>query len=84
MATAFRDGDFKAGIKKKLLEDSFVPPSRLVGVTGDVAATPVDIYQATSEMVVKVILSGKKTEGVDIIITSDNLSIKGQTKVEKK
>jgi HSP20 family molecular chaperone IbpA len=56
----------------------------LVGVIGVVVATPVDIYKTASEVVVKVIIFGKKQEDVDITITSDNLSIKGQTKVEKK
>ncbi len=69
---------------EKLLEDSFVTPSRILGTLGSGVATPIDVYQTTNEVVVKAALPGKKPEEVDITITGDILTIKGETKAEEK
>ena len=68
----------------KLFEDRFVRPSRFLTTTGDVAASALDLYQTPNEMVVQTALSGVKPEDVDIDITGDTLTIKGETKSEQE
>ena len=68
----------------KLFEDSFVTPSRISGIPGSYMATPVDMYQTASDVVVKATLPGIKPEEVDITITGDTLTIKGETKAEEE
>ena len=68
----------------KLFEESFVRPSRLVSLTGEVSAVPIDMYQTANEVVVKTALPGVKPEEVDITISGDTLSIKDETKVEEQ
>lgn len=68
----------------KLLEDSFVTPSRLIGTFGLNVATPIDIYQTANEVVAKAALPGVKPEEVDITVTGDTLNIRGETKAEEK
>lgn len=66
----------------KLFEDSFVSPVRLFEDT--TPGAPVDMYETENEVVVKIPMPGVKTEDVDITITGDTLSIKGETKKEKE
>ena len=68
----------------RLFEDSFVRPSRLLTTVGEVAAPALDVYQTPNEMVVQTALSGVKPEDVDIDITGDTLTIKGETKSEQE
>jgi len=67
----------------RLLEDSFVTPFRLTGATDNGLTAPIDIYHTDNDLVVKVALPGVKPEDVDITITGDTLSIKGETKAEE-
>ena len=69
---------------EKLLEDSFVTPSCILGTLGSGVATPIDMYQTANEVTVNAALPGMKPEEVDIIITGDTLAIKGETKAEEK
>ena len=69
---------------EKLFEDSFVTPSRISGIPGAHMATPINMYQTASDVVVKAALPGLKPEEVDITITGDTLSIKGETKAEEE
>ncbi|MBA7696158.1 Spore protein SP21 [subsurface metagenome] len=68
----------------KLFEDSFVTPSRLLSTFGPGIATPIDMYHTANDVVVKATLPGVKPEEVDITITGDNLTIKGETKAEEE
>ena len=68
----------------RLFEDSFVPPSRILSTFGPGRGIPVDMYQAANDMVVKTALPGVKPEEIDITITGDNLTIKGETKTEEE
>jgi HSP20 family protein len=68
----------------KLFEDSFVTPSRLLNTFGPGVTTPIDMYHTANEVVVKAALPGVKPEEVDITITGDTLSIKGETKSEEE
>lgn len=67
----------------RLFEDSFVRPS-LPLVFGEAMGAPVDMYQTDKEVVVKASLPGVKPEEVDISITGDVLTIKGEHKEEEE
>ena len=67
----------------RLFEDSFVRPSRLW--TGlEAGELPVDMYQTADEVIIKASLPGIKPEEVDITITGDAVTIKGETKAEEE
>ncbi len=68
----------------RLFEESFVRPragwpARLIPGT-----LAVDMYETDEEVVVKTSLAGVNPEDVDITITGDTLTIKGETKVEEE
>jgi HSP20 family protein len=64
----------------KLLEDSFVAPYRFSIVPSAGLAVPINMYQTDREVVVKAALPGIKPEEIDVSITGDTLTIKGETK----
>jgi HSP20 family protein len=66
----------------RLFEDSFVRPSRALAALGEAAAPVLDVYQTPNEVVVKAALPGLKPQDVNIDITGDTLTIKGETKAE--
>jgi HSP20 family protein len=68
----------------RLFEDSFVRPSRALETIGELAAPALDVYQTPSEVVVKAALPGVKPEDVNIDITGDTLTVKGQSKAEQE
>jgi HSP20 family protein len=67
----------------RLFEDSFVRSSRFWADSegGDVL---LDVYQTPNDVVVKASLPGIKPEEVNISITGDVLTIKGEHKEEKE
>jgi HSP20 family protein len=67
----------------RLFEDSFVRPSRLLPELGE-REPDLDIYQTDEDVVVKAALPGVKPEEVDISITGDVLTIKGEHKEEEE
>jgi HSP20 family protein len=68
----------------RLFEDSFVRPSSALETLGEAAAPALDVYQTPGEVVVKAALPGIKPEDVNIDITGDTLTIKGQSKAEQE
>ena len=68
----------------RLFEDSFVRPSRTLEALSEVAAPALDIYQTPSEVVVKAALPGVKPEDVNIDITGETLTVKGERKAEQE
>lgn len=68
----------------RLFDDSYVRPARSWLGFDTEGAIPVDISQNANEVVVKASLPGFKPEEVDIQITGDTLSIKGEHKEEKE
>jgi HSP20 family protein len=62
---------------ERLFDDSFVHPARWISLEGE-RTIPVDMYQTTNEVVVKASMPGFKPEEVDIEITGDVLTIKGE------
>lgn len=68
----------------RLFEDSFIRPSRLVSLLGETLTPAIDMYQTPTEVVVKANLPGVKPEEIDIHITGDTLTIKGERKTEEE
>ena len=68
----------------KLFEDSFVTPWRVLSTFAPSIAPPIDMYHTANDVVVKAALLGIKPEEVDITITGDNLTIRGETKAEEE
>ena len=67
----------------RLFEDSFIRPSRL-RPEPRADELPIDMYQTKDDVVVKAALPGVKPEEVDITITGDTLTIKGEHKEEQE
>ncbi len=66
----------------RLFDDSIVRPSfYLAGQESDI---PLDVYQTANEVVIKASLPGFKPEEVDISVTGDTVTIKGEHKEEKE
>ena len=67
----------------RLFEDSL---ARLRPFSGDSQrwTLPIDMYQTDNDLVVKVALPGLKPEDVDISITGDTLTIRGEHKEERE
>jgi HSP20 family protein len=67
----------------RLFEDGFARYPRLWPGLGE-WELPVDVYQTADEVVVKASVPGLKPDEVDISITGDTLTIKGEHKEEKE
>jgi HSP20 family protein len=68
----------------RLFEDSYVRPARVWAEVDGGSVLPVDVYQTDQDVVVKASLPGFKPEEVDISITGDTLTIKGEHKEEEE
>lgn len=67
----------------RLFEESFIRPgSRLLSPWG--ADLALDVFETDNEVIVTTALPGVKPEDVEITITGDTLSIKGEVKSETK
>ena len=68
----------------RLFEESFVRPGggRLAPAGMEIPA--VDMYQTDDAVVVKSAIPGIKPEDIDISITGDTLTIRGETRVEEE
>ncbi|MBC7262983.1 MAG: Hsp20/alpha crystallin family protein [Chloroflexi bacterium] len=68
----------------RLFEESFVRPRAdwLQPLWGGTLA--VDMYETKDEVVVSTAVPGVKPEDIDITITGDTLTIRGETKMEEK
>lgn len=63
-------------------EDAFGRAGRLIPV--EEFGMPVDLYETDNEVIVKAALPGVKPEDVDISITGETLTIKGESKQESE
>ena len=66
----------------RLFEDSFVRPSSWFFDGEGRGTIPLDMYQTADNLVVKASLPGFKPEEVEISITGDTLTIRGEHKEE--
>jgi HSP20 family protein len=68
----------------RLFEDSFVNPLTLRSYSGDAPAPALDVHETGDDIVVTAALPGLKAEDVDITITGQTLSIRGEFKADEK
>lgn len=68
----------------RLFEDSFVSPLTLRAYNGEPAGPALDVHQTADEIVVTATLPGIEPEDVDITITGQTLSIRGEFKADEK
>lgn len=67
----------------RLFEENFVRPSSLFTGLREGAMPALDIYQTDDAVVIKAAVPGVKPEDIDITITGNTLTIKGETRVEE-
>ena len=68
----------------RLFEDSFVSPLSWRRVNGEALSPSLDVHQTPDEIVVTAALPGLKPEDVDITITGQTLSIRGEFKADEE
>jgi HSP20 family protein len=68
----------------QLFQESFVQPWGRWPAFAEEGVLPVDVYETEDSVVVEAACPGIKPEDVDISITGDTLTIKGETKFEEK
>ena len=68
----------------RLFEDSFIRPRAGWVVPNGAETLAVDIYETDDAIVVKSAIPGVKPEDLDVNITGDTLTIKGETKAEEE
>jgi len=68
----------------RLFEESFIRPRAGWLAPLGPETLVVDMYETDESVVVKTSVPGVKPEEIDITITGDTLTIKGETKVEEK
>ena len=68
----------------RLFEDSWVSPLTWRTVTGGTVNPPVDMHETADEIVLTASLPGLKAEDVDITMTGQTLTIKGEFKADEK
>lgn len=65
----------------RLFDDAFTRP---ISMSGGSVVPAIDLYQNTDEVVVKATLPGLKAEDVQISVTADVLTLRGEFKEESK
>jgi HSP20 family protein len=66
----------------RLFDDAFTRP---FSMTGNLSALPaIDMYQTDDEVVVKAVVPGVKADDVQISVTGDLLTIKGETRLKEE
>ena len=65
----------------RLFDDAFTRP---VGIAGGSVAPALDLYQTDDEVVVKAALPGLKADDVQISVTADVLTLRGEFKQESE
>lgn len=63
----------------RLFDDAFTRPISLTGVS---AGPAIDMYQTDNDVIVKATLPGFKPEDVDISVTGETLTLRGEYKQE--
>jgi HSP20 family protein len=68
----------------RLFEESFVRPRNWPATAEGVATLALDVLETQDEITVKASIPGMKPEDIDISVTGDTLTIKGETQEEKE
>ena len=66
----------------RLFEESFLRPGFFGAGDSASGMLPVDLYETENEIVVKAAIPGVKPEDIDVTVTGDLLTIKGEFKSE--
>ena len=68
----------------RLFEESFLRPDLFGGGETAASALPLDMYETENDVVVKASVPGVKPEDIQVTVTGDLLTIKGEFKSEEK
>jgi HSP20 family protein len=68
----------------RLFEESFLQPGPYSGAEARAGMLPLDVYETENEVVVKATVPGVRPEDIDVTLTGDLLTIKGEFKSEEK
>jgi len=68
----------------RIFEEAFLRPWGRWPTLVEESVLPVDVYETDDAVVVEASIPGVKPEDVDVSITGDTLTIKGETKAERK
>jgi HSP20 family protein len=68
----------------RLFDDSFVSPFTLRTFNGEAAAPAMDVHETADDLVVSAALPGLKAEDVDITITGQAVTVKGEFKEDDR
>ena len=68
----------------RLFEESFVRPRVRVLAPREVGTLAVDMYETDEAVIVKSVVPGIAAKDLDISITGDTLTIKGETRIEEE
>ena len=70
----------------RLFEDSFVSPLtwRTIGGGSDSITPPIDVHETPDELVVTAALPGMKADDVEITMTGQTLTLKGEFKADEE
>jgi HSP20 family protein len=66
----------------RLFEESFLRPGFFGNGESGAAMLPMDVYETENEVVVKAAVPGVKPEDIEVTVTGDLLTIKGEFKSE--
>ena len=80
----FRDMVTLREAMDRLFEESFVRPRGALASAEGVASLALDVFESADDVMVKASIPGLKPEDIDISITGDVLTIKGETHGEKE
>jgi HSP20 family protein len=80
----FRDMVSLRDAMDRLFAESFVQPRSEWVVPVRAETLAVDVYETDDAIVVKSAIPGVKPEDLDVSVTGDTLTIKGETKVEEE
>ena len=79
----FRDLVSLRDAMDRLFDESFVRPAGSLALPSDGGALAVDMYDDGDNIKIKSALPGVKPDDVEINVTGDTLTIRGETKVEE-
>lgn len=68
----------------RLFEESFLRPGLLGNGESAAGMLPIDVYETENSVFVKAAVPGIKPEDIDVTLTGDLLTIKGEFKTEQK
>jgi HSP20 family protein len=68
----------------RLFEESFLQPGFFGFGESPASALPLDMYETDNDVVVKATVPGVKPEDIEVTLTGDRLTVKGEFRAEEK